>query len=104
MSLMRMNDPSGFEPTMMFANSSALTRRPRTRSEYWKLWPRVAGGWPTCPAGTWTFCSRIAAATSLAEMPSDAMRSGRSQMRMPKSEPKTLTSPTPLTRFSSSTM
>ena len=89
---------------MMAANSAASTSRPRTRSEYWKLWPGADGGWPICPAGAWTFCSRIARATSAAVILRLAIRSGRSQIRMPNSEPNTRTSPTPLARFSWSTI
>ena len=88
---------------MMSPNSFAVTSRPRTSTPYWNAWFGGDGYWPTWPAGACTFCSRIALATSDVVMPSSAMRSGLSQMRMPKSLPNACTSPTPSTRLIAST-
>ena len=66
--------------------------------EYWKSVPVGAGGCPSAPAGFWRFCAWMAALTSLAVIPSWAMRSGLTQTRMEYCEPKTSTSPTPGTR------
>ncbi len=44
--------------------------------------PRRAGAAPTCPAATWTFCSRSAATTSSAVMLRPASLSGSSQSRI----------------------
>ena len=56
-----------------------------------------AGGAPSTPAATWTFCSRMARTTSVAVSCREASRSGSSQTRMLYSPaPKTWTAPTPV--------
>ena len=42
----------------------------------------LSGCWPMTPPATWTFCSRMAATTSLAVRLRAAILSGLSQMRM----------------------
>ena len=49
------------------ANWSASISRPRVVIVYWKTCPGGTGGWPICPAATWTFCCWTANTTSLAE-------------------------------------
>ena len=49
---------------MMSSNCSGSLSRPSTSIVYWKSWPLGAGGWPTWPAATCTFCSRRASTTS----------------------------------------
>jgi hypothetical protein len=62
-----------------------------------------AGGAPSTPAATWTFCSRIARTTSVVVSWRDASRFGSSQTRMLYSPaPKICTAPTPGRRVSSS--
>ncbi len=61
------------------------------------------GDWPSVPPATCRFCARSADITSSAVMPRSAMRSGSSQTRIEYSrEPKSVTSPTPGIRASSS--
>ena len=43
--------------TMMSPNCSGSLSRPRVVTVYWKVCVAGAGGWPTWPAATWTFCS-----------------------------------------------
>ena len=63
----------------------------------------LAGGAPSTPAATCTFCSRMARTTSVAVNWRDARRFGSSQTRMLYSPaPKTCTAPTPGSRVSSS--
>ena len=49
---------------MISSNCSGSTSRPRVVSGTWISWPAGTGGWPICPVATWTFCLRIAWATS----------------------------------------
>ena len=68
--------------TMISPNCSGSVSRPSVSMGSWKGWPRDAGGLPICPAGASRFWLRMALATSLAVMPSDANFCGSSQARM----------------------
>ena len=46
--------------TMMFSNCSTSDSRPRVLTVNWKPDPSGAGGPPSWPAATWTFCCWIA--------------------------------------------
>ena len=46
------------------SNCSGSLSRPSVVTVNWNRWPDGFGGWPTCPAATWTFCRRRAAITS----------------------------------------
>ncbi len=74
--------PSSAVFRMMFSNSAGSVRRPTARTLIWKVCPARAGGWPTCPAATCTFCSRSAATTSEAVSLRLATRAGSSQSRI----------------------
>ena len=100
MSRRRTKEPSGRERITIAPNASGSASRPRTDTLYWNCWSRGAGICPTWPAGACRFCSLTARITSAGVSPREAMRSGLSQMRMPKSEPNICTLPTPLTRLS----
>ena len=64
---------------------------------------RCDGGWPTCPAATWRFCSCSARVTSCAVSLRRASSVGSSQSRIENlRSPKMRTSPTPRIRFSAS--
>jgi hypothetical protein len=54
------------------------------------------------PAAYWAFCARIALAMSVGVTPRRAILSGCSQTRIEYPEPKSVTSPTPGMRLSSS--
>ncbi len=74
--------PDGPARMTMSPNSCSVLSRPCVFTEIWKLaWPG-AGGAPTWPAATWTFCSRSAAITSPGVIEREASFSGSSQMRM----------------------
>ena len=89
--------------TTMFSNSSSLTSRPCVSIRSWNSAELAAGGAPSWPAATWTFCSRIARTTSLAVRFSADTFSGSSQTRIAYSPaPNTRASPTPSIRASSS--
>ena len=62
--------------TMMSANCSGSMRRPRVVMVYWKSMPLAAGGWPTWPAATCTFCSRSDLTTSPAVNSRDGQQVG----------------------------
>ena len=66
----------------MLPNSASDVSRPWVLIESWNVASDGAGGAPSTPAATWTFCSRIARTTSLAVSCRDASRSGSSQTRM----------------------
>ncbi len=68
--------------TMISPNCSGSVSRPRVSMGSWKGWLRDVGGWPIRPAGASRFWLRIALATSLAVMFSDASFCGSSQARM----------------------
>ena len=104
MSRTRTKEPSSRARTITSANCSAVVSRPSvvTGSVSWV--PFGAGSRPSVPAGLVAFCSCTASRTSPTVMPSCAMRSGSSRIVMAKSSPpKTVASPTPLSRLSSST-
>ncbi len=87
----------------MWPNSSSVVRRPCALMVSWKVAPDGAGGAPSTPAATWTFCSRIARTTSVAVSWREASRFGSSHTRMLYSPaPKICTAPTPVRRASSS--
>jgi hypothetical protein len=83
----------------MFANSSAVTRRPCARTVYVNSWPFGTGSAPIWPDGLTAFCCWMARCRSLTVRPSFASWSGLSQMRIAYSDaPKLRTWPTPGTR------
>ena len=67
---------------MIAPNCSGVDRRPWLVMVSSKPEPVGAGGWPSEPAATWMFCSRIAATTSDGASERAAMRSGSSHTRM----------------------
>ncbi|MNF83244.1 hypothetical protein D3C84_655640 [compost metagenome] len=81
MSFRRVISPLSPARTMMFSNSSSLTRRPWVLIDSWKLLSAAAGGAPRAPAATWRFCSRIASTTSEAVRPREATWCGSSHTR-----------------------
>ncbi len=89
--------------TMMRPNSSGDTKRPLALICISKACGRLTGCWPTAPAATCTFCSRMAATTSLAVRLRAAILLGSSHTRMAYSpEPNTSTLPAPGMRASTS--
>ena len=87
----------------MSANSSSVVSRPCALISNWNVVSVGAGGAPSTPAATCTFCSRIARTTSVAVNWRAASLSGSSHTRMLYSPaPNTWTLPTPGMRASSS--
>jgi hypothetical protein len=74
--------PSAPVRITIFPKSLGSARRPSVLTVSWYAVPGGAGCWPITPAATCTFCSRSAATTSPAVMPSSAIRSGSSHTRM----------------------
>jgi ABC-type multidrug transport system ATPase subunit len=68
--------------TTMAPNSSSVARRPFVLINNSVSTGREVGCWPTEPAATWTFCSRIAATTSEAVRPLAATLFGSSHTRI----------------------
>ncbi|MCY1283456.1 hypothetical protein D9M70_323360 [compost metagenome] len=66
----------------MFSNSAGSVMRPLVASGKVCVTGPVVGDWPMRPAEYCWFCAATAFLTSSTVMPSEAMRSGRSQMRM----------------------
>jgi hypothetical protein len=88
--------PSAAVLTMMSSNCSTSLRRPSVVTVSWKATFSGAGGSPTAPAATCTFCSRMALTTSLVVRSRAWSRSGSSQTRIEYSAaPKIVRSPTP---------
>ncbi len=52
--------------TMMSANCSGSTSRPKVLMVNWNCWPLGTGSWPICPAATCRFCWAMADTTSAA--------------------------------------
>ena len=73
--------PSALVLMTMLPNSSTDCSRPCVLTVSWKSAP-LDGPWPTTPAATCTFCSRIAFTTSLAVRLRAATFCGSSQTRM----------------------
>jgi hypothetical protein len=95
--------PSTPDLTTMSSNALASASRPWVLTTIWNCWPAGAGAWPICPAATWVFWVRTAAATSDADRLLSAILSGSSQTRIEYSRsPKANTSPTPGMRARSS--
>ena len=95
--------PSRVARTTMSENCSSDASRPCALTESWKVVSEGAGGAPSVPAATCTFCSRMARTTSVAVSCRAASLSGSSQTRMLYSPaPKICTLPTPGIRASSS--
>ena len=83
MSLIRTTAPVALCRTMMFSNSSGVTRRPGALTVFVNSWSLGVGAPPTFPAGAYRFCSLIAEMTSAGVRPSFASLSGRNQIRIP---------------------
>ena len=64
---------------------------------------RAIGCSPRPPPAVWLFCSVMALSTCEGESPNPASFDGSSQIRIAYCDPKSWTSPTPLTRRSSVT-
>ena len=95
--------PDGVARTTMSRNSSSVVSRPCALIRSWKVVSVGAGGAPSTPAATCTFCSRIARTTSVAVSSRAASLSGSSHTRMLYSPaPKIWMLPTPGMRDSSS--
>ena len=86
---------------MMFSNCSMSASRPRVVTVYWKATSSGAGGSPMAPAATWTFCSWMAATTSVVVRLRACSLAGSSHTRIEYSEaPKIVMSPMPGVRAS----
>ena len=62
-------EPSELAFTIIFLNSSSLTKRPRTWAEYSNCCSLIDGNLPIEPAGVWVFCDLIAVEISVAVTP-----------------------------------
>ena len=82
MSRRRVIAPLGSVLTMMSPNSSSVWSRPWALIESCRSTFSAPGDVPSTPAAAWTFCSRIARTTSLADRLRSATLRGSSHTRI----------------------